>query len=235
MGWSYKFWVGKLYPEDTKPTEYLTEYAKAMNSVEVDATFYRIPSVSTVEAWREAVPEGFRFAAKFPQTVTHAPRLIYDAEKLDFFLHHIEAFGSKLGPLLLQFPPSLKPAYPALNDLLEAIPKNRLIATEFRNKHWFTEETYKMLRDHGVALASTNREGVPEVDTAEFAYIRWEGDRRVVVAERGEVQVDRSAETVGWVSMMKKHLEARRDIYGYFSKFYSGYPPSDVKTLRNGL
>jgi len=235
MGWSYKFWVGKLYPKGTKPTEYLTEYAKTMNSVEVDATFYRIPSVPTVEAWRDAVPEGFKFAAKFPQSVTHAPGLTYDAEKLDVFIHHIEAFGAKLGPLLLQFPPFLKPAYPALNDLLEAIPMNCLIAAEFRNKHWFTEETYQMLRDHGVALASTNREGVPEVETAEFAYIRWEGDRRVVVAERGEVQVDRSAETMERVSTMKKQLEARRDVYGYFSKFYSGYPPSDVKTLRNSL
>ena len=105
----------------------------------------------------------------------------------------------------------------------------------FRNKHWFTEETYQIIRDHSVALASTNRERTPEIETAEFAYIRWEGDRRVVVAERGEVQVDRGAETVEWVSMMKKQLEALRDVYGYFSKFYSGYPPSDVKTLRNSL
>ncbi len=112
MGWSYRFWVGKLYPEGTRPTGYLAEYAKAMNSVEVDATFYRIPSVSTVEAWRDAVPEGFRFAAKFPQTVTHAPGLAYDAERLEVFLRHIEALGGKLGPLLLQFPPFLKPPPP---------------------------------------------------------------------------------------------------------------------------
>ena len=235
MGWSYKFWVGKFYPEGTKSTGYLAEYAKTMNSVEVDATFYRIPSISTVQAWRDAVPEGFRFAAKFPQTVTHVPGLAYDAEKLNVFLHHIEAFGTKLGPLLLQFPPFLKPTYPALEDLLEALPKNRLIAAEFRNKRWFTEETYQMLRDHSVALASTNREGAPEVETAEFAYFRWEGDRKVVIAERGEVQVYRGAETAGWASKVKKQLETRRDVYGYFSKFYSGYPPSDVETLRESL
>jgi uncharacterized protein YecE (DUF72 family) len=235
MGWSYKFWVGKIYLEGTKPTDYLAEYAKSINSVEVDATFYRIPNVSTVEAWRDSVPEGFRFAAKFPQTVTHVPGLAYDAERLEVFLRHIEVLGAKLGPLLLQFPPFLKPANSALDDLLEALPKNCQIAAEFRNKRWFTEETYKLLRDHGVALAVTNREGSPEVDTAGFSYFRWEGDRKAVVAERGEVQVDRGMETDEWAAKVKRQLAAGRNVYGYFSKYYSGYPPQDVEALRKGL
>jgi uncharacterized protein YecE (DUF72 family) len=202
-----------------------------MNSVEVDATFYRIPSVPTVKAWRDAVPDGFRFAAKFPQTVTHVPGLAYDAERLEIFLRHIEAFGEKLGPLLLQFPPFLKPAHTALDDLLEKLPRRRLVAAEFRNRRWFTEETYKLLRDHGVALASTNREGTPEVETVDFAYIRLEGDRKAVVAERGEVQVDRSAETAEWAEKVKRQLESGRDVYVYFSKYYSGYPPADVEVM----
>jgi uncharacterized protein YecE (DUF72 family) len=94
MGWSYPFWVGKLYPEGMRPASYLSEYAKRMNSVEIDATFYRIPSITTVETWRDSVPEGFRFAAKFPQSVTHIPGLKYDTEKLDLFLRHIDVFSS---------------------------------------------------------------------------------------------------------------------------------------------
>jgi uncharacterized protein YecE (DUF72 family) len=235
MGWSYKFWVGKLYPEGMKPTDYLTEYAKAMNSVEVDATFYRIPSVSTVEAWRDAVPEGFRFAAKFPQTVTHVSGLAYDAERLDVFLRHIEVLGAKLGSLLLQFPPFLKPVYPALDDLLEKLPKKRLVAAEFRNKRWFTEETFKLLRDHGVALASTNRPGATEVDTADFSYIRLEGDRKAVNGQRGEVEVKRDSETTEWAEKVNRILESRRDVYAYFSKYYSGYPPADVEAMRGML
>ena len=147
----------------------------------------------------------------------------------------MEVMGNKLGPLLLQFPPFLKPEYKALDDLLEALPRKRLVAAEFRNRGWFTEETYKLLRDHGVALASTNRAGAPEVDTAGFAYFRWEGDRKAVVAERGEVQVDKAAETAEWAGKVKRHLAEGRDAYGYFSKFYSGYPPSDVEALRKGL
>ena len=235
MGWSYRFWVGKLYPEGTRPTGYLTEYTKAMNAVEVDATFYRIPSLSTVEAWRDAVPDGFRFAAKFPQTITHVPGLAYDAERLEVFLRHIGVLGAKLGPLLLQFPPFLKPAHTALDDLLEKLPKHRLVAVEFRNKSWFTEETHSLLRDHGVALVVTNRPGAPEEDTAGFAYFRWEGDRKAVVAERGEVQVERGAETTEWAAKVKRHLEAGRDVYGYFSKYYSGYPPSDIEALKTNL
>jgi uncharacterized protein YecE (DUF72 family) len=126
MRWSYRFWIGKLYPEGMKATGYLTEYANNMNSVEVDATFYRIPSISTVETWRNSTPEVFRFAVKFPQTVTHAPKLAYDAEKLGVFLSHIESLSPKLGPLLLQFPPFLKPVHTALEDLLEVLPRTAL-------------------------------------------------------------------------------------------------------------
>ena len=235
MGWSYRFWVGKLYPEGTKPTGYLTEYAKAMNSVEVDATFYRIPSITTVEAWRDAVPEGFRFAAKFPQTITHVPGLAYDAERLEVFLRHMEVFGARLGPLLLQFPPFLKPFHSELDDLLEKLPKKLLIVTEFRNRGWYIEQTYRLLRDHGVALVLTNRKGAPDVETAGFDYVRIEGNRREVNGERGVVEVDRDAETREGAEKIRTRLLRGRDAYVYFSKFYSGYPPRDVETLRRSL
>jgi len=235
MGWSYSFWVGKLYPNGTKTTGYLAEYANTMNSVEVDATFYRIPSISTVEAWRDSVPEDFRFAVKFPQTVTHAPKLAYDAEKLAVFLSHIESLSPKLGPLLLQFPPFLKPVHTALEDLLEILPKNHLIAAEFRNKHWFTENTYKLLNDHGVSLVLTNNEKVPSAETNGFAYFRLEGDRKAVNGERGVVEIDRGTETGKWGGWVTTQLESGKDVYGYISKYYSGYPPTDVETLKKNI
>ena len=235
MGWSYSFWIGRLYPNGTKTTGYLTEYANTMNSVEVDATFYRIPSISTVEAWRDSVPEDFRFAVKFPHTVTHAPRLTYDAEKLGVFLNHVESLSPKLGPLLLQFPPFLKPVHAALEDLLEALPKNRLVAAEFRNKHWFTENTYKLLHDHSVSLALTNNAESPNVETSDFAYLRLEGDRKAVNGEIGVVEIDRSAETRKWAVWVRKQLDSGKDVYGYISKYYSGYPPTDVTTLKKNI
>jgi uncharacterized protein YecE (DUF72 family) len=235
MGWSYSFWVGKLYPKETKTKAYLAEYARTMKSVEVDATFYRIPSLSTVEAWRDSVPEGFRFAVKFPQTVTHAPRLAYDVEKLGVFLNHIESLSPKLGPLLLQFPPFLKPVHTALDNLLEALPRNRFIAAEFRNKSWFTEDTFKLLRDHNVSLVSTNNVEAPNVETSDFAYLRLEGDRKAVNGERGMVETDRGGETREWAGWIRKQLDSGKDVYCYVSKYYSGYPPTDVETLKKHL
>jgi len=235
MGWSYVFWVNKLYPKGTKPTAYLTEYSKHFNSVEVDATFYRIPSETTVKSWATQVPEGFRFAAKFPQAVSHAAGLEYDSEKLDVFLHRIAQLGNKLGPLLIQFPPYLKPDQAKLRDLLDALPPGHLYAAEFRNRGWFTEETYALLRDNEVAFALNNTPGHPEVYTTGFTYVRWEGDRKVVNGEKGIIEADRDSETAEWAKRIIRFLEADIEVYGYFSKYYSGYPVSDAEELRRLL
>ncbi len=231
MGFAYRFWIDKLYPEGTKPEDYLKEYAKRLVTVEIDATFYRLPSISTVETWRDAVPEDFRFAAKFPQVVTHVPGLVYDTDRLAVFLDRMALMGDKLGPLLLQFPPQLKPDHAAFTRLLDALPPGYLYAAEFRNKGWFTEETYELLRKRKVALATTNRLGAPDIPTAGFSYFRWEGDRKAVNGQRGEVEVDRSDEAATWAERILAQLQAGRDIYGYFSKYYSGYPPADVEAF----
>ena len=232
MGWSYPFWVGKLYPKDIKPSGFLAEYAKHFNSVEIDATFYRIPSESTIESWRNQVPSSFKFAVKFPQSITHASELDYSSEKLNIFIDRITLLGDKLGPLLLQFPPYLKQNLSQLRDLLDALPKNQLYATEFRHKSWFTEETYNLLRDRGIAFTLTNRDGRPEEKTADFTYIRWEGDRKTVNGERGVVELDMRTETTKWADKVSKLLIDDVDVYGYFSKYYSGFPPHDIENIK---
>jgi uncharacterized protein YecE (DUF72 family) len=235
MGWSYSFWVNKLYPKGTKPKAYLTEYAKHFNSVEIDATFYRIPSEDTVRSWAAQVPKGFRFAAKFPQAVSHAAGLEYDPEKLDIFLGRIAQLGDRLGPLLIQFPPYLKPDHVKLRDLLDALPPGFLYAAEFRNKAWFTEDTYALLRDKRVAYALNNTPGHPEVNTTGFTYIRWEGDRKAVNGEKGIIEADRVSETADWAKRIKRLSETGVEVYGYVSKYYSGYPVSDVEELKRLL
>ena len=109
------------------------------------------------------------------------------------------------------------------------------IAAEFRNKAWFTEETFRLLRDHGVALTLTNRMSKLDVVTSDFSYLRLEGDRKVVNGEKGEAELDKHAETSEWAAKAKKHLEIGRDVYVYFSKYYSGYPPADVEETRKPL
>ena len=236
MGWSYGFWG--IYPEKMKATDYLAEYAKRFNSVEVNSSFYRIPSTSTVEYWARQVPDGFRFAAKFPGSVTHSKGLGYEPGKLEAFLRNISRLGEKTGPLLLQFPPTLKPDQtPVLADLLDSLPPRHRYAAEFRHKAWFTEATYSLLRDNGVALAFVDHPWLPTADeqTSDFAYIRFEGDRRKVDGEKGTVQLDREKSLDGWAKRIAGLLEAGLTVYGYFSKFYSGYPPSDIQRLTEAV
>jgi uncharacterized protein YecE (DUF72 family) len=233
MGWSYKFWVGKLYPNGTKPSKYLNEYSSKFNSVEIDATFYRIPSSATVGNWRDSVPKGFKFSAKFPQKITHAPDLDFDTSDLEVFLRRINGLGDRLGPLLLQFPPYLKADKHQLDHLIAALPENHLIAAEFRNRSWFAEEFYKILHDNDVSLAITNRPTSTKEVTGEFIYLRLEGDRKLINGEKGEVEIDRSSDTKYWARWIREKLDSGIKVFCYISKYYSGYPPYDLETMKS--
>ena len=106
QGWTYPSWVGPFYAPGTKSTAYLTHYATHFNTVELDTTFYAIPRQSTIEGWREKTPDGFRFAATFPHVITHQKALVDCQEEMHAFIKTMTGLGEKLGPLLLQMPPS---------------------------------------------------------------------------------------------------------------------------------
>jgi len=231
MGWSYGFWgiYGSL-----KPSQYLSEYGRRFSSVEINNSFYRIPSESSAASWASQVPEGFRFAAKFPQSISHSPGLMFDEGKLYAFLHNMKALGPKKGPLLVQLPPTLRPGKAeGLGALLDALPRGGLYAMEFRHRDWFKAETYAMLRESGVAMVQQSHPWLPEVHeaTARFVYARFEGDRRKVKGDAGTVEADRTADTASWAERIRGYLDEGLDVYAYFSKYYSGYPPHDVEQL----
>ncbi len=235
MGWSYDFWKGNFYPKDAE--NLLTEYAKNFDTVEIDNTFYRIPSMDTVKNWKEEVPEDFIFTAKFPRKITHIKMLEDCKEDLEVFIDHMSLMGNKLGPLLIQLPPSFKPEkFEILKDFLAALPKRRF-ALEVRSKKWLDEKLYNLLRDNGVALALIDHPWMPPMGTitADFTYIRWEGDRNKIKGILGKVERDRSKEIKEWGVKLKGFLEDSVEVFGYFSKFYSGYPPGDVRMLLDAL
>jgi len=149
MGWSYKQWIGKIYPQGIKPEEYLQEYSKHFNSVELNNTFYRIPSIKTVENWRKQTPEHFIFATKFPRSISHSRTIGGEYEKLDVFLRNIGHLEEKLGPLLLQLPPTLKENREDLDGFLSKLPDQYRYAVEFRHKTWFTIDVYEVLKEIG--------------------------------------------------------------------------------------
>jgi len=238
MGWSYNFWVGNFYPEGTKPNDYLTEYSKHFDTVEIDNTFYRIPNETSLAKWNTQTPSNFLFSAKFPQVVTHKKILQNCENEVQFFLERISKLQSKLGPLLLQFPPTFGPEKLArLTDFLSTLPKSHMYAVEVRNKNLLNERLYSVLRDNNIALTISTNPSLPQTEqvTSNFAYIRWEGDRKKVNGTLGKVEVERIDAIKGWANSIIKLRDRTTQVFGYFSKYYSGHPPTDAKMLLESL
>ena len=232
IGWSYNFWKGSFYPPNTASKDYLAYYSSQFNTVEVDSTFYHLPTQSTVESWRLQVPDGFVFALKFPQLITHVKALKDCEQETATFLSRAELLKEKLGPMLLQFPPNFTASrITDLSNYLAKLPKQHTYAIEVRNKSWLTPEYTSLLRENGVALVTTEKSISEFETTAEFLYIRWEGDRKSVNGLKGEIEVDKAEDLQTWADKLKPRLDRGLKVFGYFGKYYSGLPPSDVQML----
>ena len=237
MGWSYPFWVGKLYAPKTDSKHFLEAYARHYNTVEINNTFYRIPRKTTVELWKSQTPAEFQFAVKMPRKITHVQPLQI-TDYASHFFEVIAQLGEKLGPILIQFPPKFTDDhFDALQDFIHQLPQAFHYAMEFRNRTLLSEPVYSFLRDNSIALVLADRPRYPQVDcvTATFVYVRWEGDRRIITGDLGRVEQDRSQDLTKWAQLLRNYQKKELDIYGYFSKYYSGYPPADVDQLTNLL
>jgi len=175
-GYSYKQWKGSFYPEKLPDKEMLSFYGKQFETVEINHSFYRMPTESVLLAWAASVPEGFRFALKANQKITHIQRLRNCGETLKRFLEVASVLndGNHLGPVLVQLPPNFKFDEPLLEEFLTLKPPAFQFAFEVRHASWYTEETYAVLRKHNVALclAETEEQTPPEQLTADFTYVR---------------------------------------------------------------
>jgi uncharacterized protein YecE (DUF72 family) len=238
MGWSYDFWVGNFYPEGTNSSDYLTEYSRHFDTVEVDSTFYRIPSEETVVKWRNQTPLGFFFSAKFPQVITHMKMLKNCEMETERFIKRISGLGKKLGPLLLQFPSMFGEEHISiLSAFVSSLPDGYRFVVEVRNRKMLGNKLVSLLRDNGVALAFVDSPFMPETMevTADFVYVRWEGNRRKVKGTVGRVEVDRTEDIKKWAEKIGRLADGSNEVFGYFSKYYSGDPPADAKQLLNLL
>jgi len=175
-GYSYKEWKGNFYPEKLPDREMLGFYAKHFSTVEINHTFYRMPVEATLLNWAKSVPEGFQFALKANQQITHIQRLRDSESTLKRFLEvaSVLADGDHLGPILVQLPPAFKLDRPLLEQFLALRPAAFRFAFEVRHASWYVEETYEILRRHETALclAETDKQTPPDVITAGFTYVR---------------------------------------------------------------
>ncbi len=181
-GYSYKEWKGPFYPEKLPAKAYLKYYAERFGTVEINNTFYRMPTDKLVAGWSEEVPEGFVFVLKAPQRITHIAKLAGTAGATnEIFVKVAQTLGPRLGPLLFQLPPFQRKDVARLSAFLdEAAPlkKGLRFAFEFRHASWFDEEVWGVLRAHGASLCVAEGESLetPLVATADWGYVRLRRD-----------------------------------------------------------
>src|SRR4029079_14247668 len=149
-GWVYRHWRGLLYPEGLPQRRWFERYAEEFDTVEINASFYRLPLVSTFEGWREKAPPGFRYAVKVNRFITHMKKLLDCREEVDRFIALARPLQEKLGPLLYQLPPSLQKNLERLENFLSWLPDDLEHVVEFRHKSWYDEEVLALLDRHGV-------------------------------------------------------------------------------------
>lgn len=173
-GYNFPEWKGTFYPPKLPTAKWLEYYATQLGTVEINYTFYRMPTPKIVTGWDAATPAGFSFVLKAPQRITHIARLKSVDEPLRFFLETARLLGPKLGPILFQLPPNFKKDLERLGDLLTQFPPDVRCAWEFRHASWFDADVYNMLRTANAALcvADTADGTTPLEATADFGYVR---------------------------------------------------------------
>jgi len=173
-GYNFPEWKGSFYPPKLPSSKWLEYYAQQLGTVEINYTFYRMPSEKTIAGWNAATPEGFTFVLKAPQRITHFARLRNIDEPLRLFLDLIRKLNTKLGAVLFQLPPNFVKDIGRLGDLLTQFPADVRAACEFRHASWWSDDVYELLRSTNTALciADTEEGTTPLVRTADFGYVR---------------------------------------------------------------
>lgn len=174
-GFGYKEWIGSFYPEKTSPKEMLRFYSEHLKAVEINNTFYHMPTVELLASWLKQVPDDFIFAFKAPQVITHFKKLRNVGEETDYLFKTLSILDTRLGPVLFQFPRSFHADYDALKDFLAQLPGNIQFAFEFRNPSWLNDEILSLLRDgeHSLCIADTDENPKEKIiSTAKWGYFR---------------------------------------------------------------
>lgn len=226
-GWSYAHWRGAFYPEGLRVKDQLAYCAARFPTLEINGSFYRLPTEKAVSAWRDAVPEGFVFAWKASRYITHYRRLKDVEESLELVFGRMEGLGEKTGPALFQLPPQMKADPGRLAEFLQRLPKGRRVAIEFRHPSWYDEVVWALLRDHDVAFCVSDHHDAPApwVATARFVYVRGHGPGGGYSGSYSD------AELKAWAGRIRAWADAGRDAYVYFDNDIGAAAPKDAERL----
>jgi uncharacterized protein YecE (DUF72 family) len=221
-GFDYDEWKGSFYPEKLPAAKRLGFYAERFDTVEINATFYRMPSPGVLAGWGAGTPAGFTFVLKAPQRITHFARLRDVDEPLRHFCDTARTLGPKLGPLLFQLPPNFPKDLARLGDVLAQLPPDLPTAFEFRHDSWLSDDVYARLRARNAALcvADTETHTTPMVQTADFGYVRLRAE--------GYVEGDLAR----WVEAIGAAGARWRAAYVFFKHEASGTGPAFARKFR---
>jgi len=234
-GFSYKDWLGNFYPQFCPPADFLRFYSAKFKTVEIDATFYRVPTDKMVERWNDCTPDSFVFAAKFPKMVTHEGDIESRLSTAQHFVKVMGELGGKLGPLLLQFPYGFKPdSWPLLKSLIETLEGGPRIAVELRNKAWLKHpDLLNCLRDNNMALCLIDHPWMPRLDiaTADFHYLRFLGDRKKIENDFSYIRFEREEDLQWWRDTIAKIVREDQVMFAFFNNHYTGHSPSTAARM----
>ncbi len=241
--WTSNAWLGKVYPEAIRHEDRLAAYASLFDAVEIDATYHRPPNPFVMEGWKAKTPANFRFALKLTRDYVD-PRKPVDGARLAYFTEAAKLLGEKLGPILLQFAPWVKPGRAAtfLYALLDELDPSLRYAVEFRDPGWYSGETGQSLiealstRDVALVWSCRPNVAVPPALTSDFVYLRFAGDLHTIPREEhGEIRVDRTTETRVWASRLKSRLSEVQEAFVVFNDDFAGFAPESADLFRREL
>jgi uncharacterized protein YecE (DUF72 family) len=229
-GWTYDDWSGRFYPPEVKGAERLVFYARQFDTVEVNATFYRLPYKTMIDAWNRKLYSSFNLVVKGYRTITHFKKLNNCREPLQAFLDRVLQIQT-LKVILWQLPPSLHKDINRLDNFLSQLPKTVRYAVEFRHQSWWDDEVAATLSRHKAVFVAVSHPELPATvfPTADFLYIRFHSPEKPLYQYNYSDQ-----ELSAWVSKIKPYLSGRK-LYAFFNNDFQAHAPRNAATFKELL
>lgn len=226
-GWHYKHWKGTFYPVDTKDKNQFDLYLQTFSTVELNNSFYHLPTIQTFNKWRKLSPSDFVFSVKASRYITHMKKLLPDKSAINKFFTHAEKLEEKLGPVLFQLPPHWKINVERLQTFLSKLPGKHRYTFEFRDHSWYSEDVYHILKKYNCAFCiyELERHLSPLKETADFIYIRLHGPGNKYEGSYTDTALQK------WKRKCLEWQKKGKDVYIYFDNDQKGFAAFNAKTL----
>jgi uncharacterized protein YecE (DUF72 family) len=230
-GWHYEHWRSRFYPQELAKAKWLEFYASHFTTVELNNSFYRLPSETAFATWRDSSPASFTFAIKVSRFITHIKRLKDSQKAVATFLTRAGVLGEKFGPLLYQLPPNMHRDDERLKSFLSILPKGMKHVFEFRHQSWLEEGVFKILRSYNVGFCVFDMPGLscPLVATADFAYIRFHGSTGLYWSCYSD------EELADWAKRLSRLAKELKSVFIYFNNDAEAFAVKNAITLRSYL